>query len=70
MIPNALPAPQSGGLIERGLTGDPMLRIELEAEKACHRDHDRGSQAHQDLYHSVNSGWRLCRGQFVILSVE
>jgi hypothetical protein len=47
-----------------------MLQVELEAEESAYRDHDRGGKAHQYLYHSVNSGWRLCRGQFVILSVE
>ena len=40
-------------LLERGLdlAGDPMLRIELEAEEAAHRDHDHGGQARQYLYH-------------------
>ena len=45
-------------LLERGLdlACDPMLRVELEAEKAARRDDDRGDQADQDLYHSVSSG--------------
>ena len=30
---------------------DPVLRVKLEAEEAAHRDHDRGGQAHQYLYH-------------------
>ena len=38
---------------ERGLdfARDPVLRVKLEAEEATHRDHDRGGQAHQYLYH-------------------
>jgi hypothetical protein len=33
-----------------------MLHVEPEAEETSYRDHDRGDQAHQDLYHSASSG--------------
>ena len=45
-------------LLKRGLdlAGDPMLHVALEAEETSRHDHDRGDQAHQDLYHSASSG--------------
>ncbi|MEH2508335.1 hypothetical protein V1290_007146 [Bradyrhizobium sp. AZCC 1578] len=40
-------------LLERSLdlALDSMLGLVLEAEEASHRDHDRGDQTQQYLYH-------------------
>jgi hypothetical protein len=62
-------AARRADLFQRGidLAGDPLLRIELEAEETSHRNHDRGNQAAQNLCHSVSSSCRLSGGQFAIV---